>query len=126
MFCNRAQVVGWPPVRSFRKNTLASSNIKKNSDVEAKSGPGCIYVKVSLEGAPYLRKVDLKSYANYLELSSALQKMFSCFTVGMTLPLLPSLKYVQYISYFSVCVTLQLGLQSDISFKKMLSSFPTV
>lgn len=77
----KAQVVGWPPVRSFRKNTLAS-NIKKNTDGEAKSEPGCIYVKVSLEGAPYLRKVDLKSYANYSELSSALQKMFSCFTVG--------------------------------------------
>ncbi|XP_019193748.1 PREDICTED: auxin-responsive protein IAA27-like isoform X2 [Ipomoea nil] len=77
----KAQVVGWPPVRSFRKNTLAS-NVKKNNDVEAKPGPGCIFVKVSLEGAPYLRKVDLKSYANYSELSSALQKMFGCFTVG--------------------------------------------
>nr|GMC78190.1 auxin-responsive protein IAA27-like [Ipomoea batatas] len=77
----KAQVVGWPPVRSFRKNTLAS-NVKKNSDVEAKPGPGCIFIKVSLEGAPYLRKVDLKSYPNYSELSSALQKMFGCFTVG--------------------------------------------
>ncbi|XP_027168319.1 auxin-responsive protein IAA27-like [Coffea eugenioides] len=78
---SKAQVVGWPPIRSFRKNTLAT-NLSKNSDAEAKSGPSCLYVKVSMDGAPYLRKVDLKTYCNYAELSSALEKMFSCFTIG--------------------------------------------
>ncbi|KAL9350722.1 hypothetical protein Peur_057977 [Populus x canadensis] len=78
----KAQVVGWPPIRSFRKNTMASSLVKNNEDVEGKSGYGCLYVKVSMDGAPYLRKVDLKTYSNYLELSSALEKMFSCFTIG--------------------------------------------
>ncbi|XP_022715007.1 auxin-responsive protein IAA27-like [Durio zibethinus] len=73
----KAQVVGWPPIRSFRKNTMAS-NLAKNSDEAA----GCLYVKVSMDGAPYLRKVDLKTYKNYMELSSALEKMFSCFTIG--------------------------------------------
>ncbi|XP_014501773.1 auxin-responsive protein IAA27 [Vigna radiata var. radiata] len=78
----KAQVVGWPPIRSFRKNTMAS-NLAKNSDEgEGKSGFGCLYVKVSMDGAPYLRKVDLKTYNNYMELSSALEKMFSCFTIG--------------------------------------------
>jgi auxin-responsive protein IAA len=43
---------------------------------------GCLYVKVSMDGAPYLRKVDLKMYNNYKELSLALEKMFSSFTVG--------------------------------------------
>lgn len=77
----KAQVVGWPPIRSFRKNTMASS-AKNNEDAEGKSGLGCLYVKVSMDGAPYLRKVDLKIYCNYMELSSALEKMFSCFTIG--------------------------------------------
>ncbi|ESR40166.1 auxin-responsive protein IAA8 [Citrus sinensis] len=78
----KAQVVGWPPIRSFRKNTMASNLVKNNDAAEGKSGSGCLYVKVSMDGAPYLRKVDLKIYSNYMELSSALEKMFSCFTIG--------------------------------------------
>ena len=53
------------------------------TEEEDKSGPEtCLYVKVSMEGAPYLRKIDLKTYKSYVELSSALEKMFSCFTLG--------------------------------------------
>ncbi|GLU22243.1 hypothetical protein SLE2022_383320 [Rubroshorea leprosula] len=78
----KAQVVGWPPIRSFRKNTMATNLVKNTEDGEGKSGAGCLYIKVSMEGAPYLRKVDLKNYNNYVELSSALEKMFSCFTIG--------------------------------------------
>nr|XP_043614462.1 auxin-responsive protein IAA9 [Erigeron canadensis] len=77
----KAQVVGWPPVRSFRKNILAT-NAKNNDEVDGKPGPGALFVKVSMDGAPYLRKVDLRSYTTYQELSSALEKMFSCFTIG--------------------------------------------
>ncbi|KAK2970960.1 hypothetical protein RJ640_027441 [Escallonia rubra] len=76
----KAQVVGWPPIRSFRKNSMAVNPPK--SDEDAKLGSGCLYVKVSMDGAPYLRKVDLKTYSSYMELSSALEKMFSCFTIG--------------------------------------------
>ncbi|KAH9612275.1 hypothetical protein KSS87_019103 [Heliosperma pusillum] len=68
----KAQVVGWPPIRSFRKNTLATNS--KNMDP--------LFVKVSMDGAPYLRKVDLSIYSTYEELSSGLEKMFSCFTLG--------------------------------------------
>ncbi|XP_028245107.1 auxin-responsive protein IAA27-like isoform X2 [Glycine soja] len=79
----KAQVVGWPPIRSFRKNTMMAYNLAKcDNEAEEKSGVGCLYVKVSMDGAPYLRKVDLKTYSNYIELSSALEKMFSCFTIG--------------------------------------------
>ncbi|GLJ33385.1 hypothetical protein SUGI_0671550 [Cryptomeria japonica] len=35
-----------------------------------------------MDGAPYMRKVDLKLYSCYLELSTTLEKMFSCFTIG--------------------------------------------
>ncbi|KAL1551524.1 auxin-responsive protein IAA27-like [Salvia divinorum] len=80
---SKAQVVGWPPIRSFRKNTLATNTPKKD-DVGGNSGTGtsCLYVKVSMDGAPYLRKIDLKTYCSYTEISSALEKMFSCFTIG--------------------------------------------
>lgn len=36
-----------------------------------------------MDGAPYLRKVDLKLYKSYQELSDALGKMFSSFTIGI-------------------------------------------
>ncbi|GAB2293688.1 hypothetical protein Dimus_027901 [Dionaea muscipula] len=77
----KAQVVGWPPIRSFRKNSLATTS-KNNDEVDGKAGPGALFIKVSMDGAPYLRKVDLKAYAAYQELSSALETMFTCFTIG--------------------------------------------
>ncbi|KAK4775681.1 hypothetical protein SAY87_023642 [Trapa incisa] len=70
----KAQIVGWPPVRSYRKNSLQH----KKADHEAASG---IYVKVSMDGAPYLRKIDLKVYKGYPELLRALENMFK-FTAG--------------------------------------------
>jgi auxin-responsive protein IAA len=36
---------------------------------------------VGMNGAPYKRKIDLKTYGSDMELSSALEKMFSCFTI---------------------------------------------
>ncbi|OAY49800.1 auxin-induced protein AUX28 [Manihot esculenta] len=77
----KAQVVGWPPVRSFRKNMLS---VQKSSTEECEqklSGNGnATFVKVSLDGAPYLRKVDLSMCKSYQELSDALGKMFSSFS----------------------------------------------
>lgn len=77
----KAQVVGWPPIRSFRKNSLAT-NSKNTEEVDGKVGVGALFIKVSMDGAPYLRKVDLKNYTTYPELSTALEKMFSCFTIS--------------------------------------------
>ncbi|KAJ8527236.1 hypothetical protein K7X08_029713 [Anisodus acutangulus] len=57
----KAQVVGWPPVRSYRKNVLQAS-----------------YVKVSMDGAAYLRKIDLNIYKSYPQLLKALENMFKC------------------------------------------------
>ncbi|CAH1425500.1 unnamed protein product [Lactuca virosa] len=79
---SKAQVVGWPPIRSFRKNTM-TANLSKNDDANAaEENLGCLYVKVSMDGAPYLRKVDLKTCKNYSQLSKALEKMFDRFTLG--------------------------------------------
>lgn len=78
----RAQVVGWPPVRSYRKNAMS----QKSTDAGEKGGSGGggsgMFVKVCMDGAPYLRKVDLKMYKSYQELSNALAKMFSSFTMA--------------------------------------------
>ena len=72
--------MGWPPVRSFRKNIVS---VQKNSNDEAeKASSSAAFVKVSMDGAPYLRKVDLKLYKSYKDLSEALGKMFSSFTIG--------------------------------------------
>ncbi|KAK9991917.1 hypothetical protein SO802_026902 [Lithocarpus litseifolius] len=69
----KAQIVGWPPIRSYRKNNLQP----KKTEAE---GSG-IYVKVSMDGAPYLRKIDLRVYNGYPELLKALENMFK-FTIG--------------------------------------------
>jgi hypothetical protein len=70
----RARVVGWPPVRSYRKNALA--------DVAGSSKAAKKFVKVAVDGAPYLRKVDLEAYAGYDQLLCALQdKFFAHFTI---------------------------------------------
>ncbi|KAL9264903.1 Auxin-responsive protein IAA27-like protein [Drosera capensis] len=82
---SKAQMVGWPPIRSFRRNTMASASAKHGEDdeTEEKCESGCcLYVKVGMDGAPYLRKVDLSTYRSYAELSSALEKMFRCFIAG--------------------------------------------
>ncbi|XP_021903218.1 auxin-responsive protein IAA16-like [Carica papaya] len=54
--------VGWPPVRSYRRRVVG----------------GCKYVKVAIDGAPYLRKVDLQLYGSYQGFSTALQQLFTC------------------------------------------------
>ena len=71
--------MGWPPVRSFRKNMLSAQK-SSTTDESSKPGGNAALVKVSMDGAPYLRKVDLNMYKTYPELSDALAKMFSSFT----------------------------------------------
>ncbi|URE26040.1 Dihydrouridine synthase (Dus) [Musa troglodytarum] len=70
----KKQVVGWPPVRSYRMNSI---RVRK---MEAEDSTG-IYVKVGMDGAPYLRKVDLRVYNSYKELMEALNYMFKCFSL---------------------------------------------
>ncbi|KAH0664717.1 hypothetical protein KY285_025923 [Solanum tuberosum] len=66
----KVQIVGWPPVRSYRKNVIVQAKI---SNIDVSLG---MYVKVSMDGAPYLRKIDLRVYKNYQELLNALEFMF--------------------------------------------------
>ncbi|KAJ4873312.1 Auxin-responsive protein IAA7 [Raphanus sativus] len=81
----KAQVVGWPPVRNYRKNMMTqqkTSAEEEASSEKAGNGGGAALVKVSMDGAPYLRKVNLTMYKSYQDLSDALAKMFSSFTMG--------------------------------------------
>lgn len=66
---SKAPIIGWPPVRSYRKNNL---QVKKVTD-SSESG---MFVKVSMDGAPYLRKIDLNVYSGYPDLLKALEAMF--------------------------------------------------
>ncbi|KAF4372436.1 hypothetical protein F8388_027109 [Cannabis sativa] len=63
-------VVGWPPVCSYRK----------------KNNNNCVVnVKVSMDGAPFLRKLDLSTMHNkggYSHLALALENLFGCFGIG--------------------------------------------
>lgn len=74
----RAQVVGWPPIRSYRRNSF------QQKKTEADGAGAGMYVKVSMDGAPYLRKVDLKVYKSYPELLKALENLFKL-TIGKNL-----------------------------------------
>ncbi|KAL3528685.1 hypothetical protein ACH5RR_008007 [Cinchona calisaya] len=84
-----APVVGWPPIRSFRKNLASNSHLKSTSgspNVEVsnkianeKAVENCqkvLFVKINMDGVPIGRKVDLKAYDSYEKLSSAVDELF--------------------------------------------------
>ena len=60
----KARAVGWPPVRAYRRNALREEG-------------ACKLVKVAVDGAPYLRKVDLAAHGGYEVLLRALHGMFA-------------------------------------------------
>ncbi|XP_068328117.1 auxin-induced protein IAA4-like [Pyrus communis] len=66
----KARIAGWPPVRSMRQKSLVVVESSRK------------YVKVSADGAPYLRKLDLEMYKSYQELLRALEQMFPSLTIS--------------------------------------------
>ncbi|OWM90270.1 hypothetical protein CDL15_Pgr006591 [Punica granatum] len=99
-----SQVVGWPPIRAYRMNSLANpgkspSNKESNSTVgkdntksiaqqmkncgngrDSNPKQGLLskssYVKVNMDGVPIGRKVDLSVHDCYEKLAHTLDKMF--------------------------------------------------
>ncbi|XP_015902428.2 auxin-responsive protein IAA26 isoform X1 [Ziziphus jujuba] len=83
-----APVVGWPPIRSFRKNLASSSSSKPGTESqnvvptkisgekEAETCKKGLFVKINMDGVPIGRKVDLKAYDSYEKLSSAVDELF--------------------------------------------------
>ncbi|KAL3528808.1 hypothetical protein ACH5RR_008130 [Cinchona calisaya] len=77
-------VVGWPPVCSYRrKNSF-------NGHEESRK----MYVKVSMDGAPFLRKFDLAAQKCYSDLEINLEKLFGCYGIGEALNDADSSEYV--------------------------------
>ncbi|XP_042409740.1 auxin-responsive protein IAA6-like [Zingiber officinale] len=76
-------VVGWPPIRSFRKN-LATNSAKQAVEPETRrmveevkvEGNKGLLVKINMDGIPIGRKVDLKAYDTYEKLSNAVEDLF--------------------------------------------------
>lgn len=85
-----APVVGWPPIRSFRKNLAGASASKSPTsespnDVPSKTvnekpahepGRKNPFVKINMDGVPIGRKVDLNAYDSYEKLSAAVDELF--------------------------------------------------
>ncbi|KAK8550442.1 hypothetical protein V6N13_118960 [Hibiscus sabdariffa] len=78
-------VVGWPPVRSFRKNLASNSlskaasesSIDKDTGVKPENPKTQLFVKINMEGIPIGRKINLSAYNSYEELSLAIDELFS-------------------------------------------------
>ncbi|KAL0905566.1 hypothetical protein M5K25_023997 [Dendrobium thyrsiflorum] len=80
-----APVVGWPPIRSFRKNISITSNKQSNEFKNGAQDNGLkvetckkgLFVKINMDGIPIGRKVDLNAYDSYQKLSSVVGELFS-------------------------------------------------
>ncbi|XP_019181485.1 PREDICTED: auxin-responsive protein IAA13-like [Ipomoea nil] len=98
-----SQVVGWPPIRAYRMNSLVNQgktlnaeddkgmggdekkeNSKKKMNHGNNSDDGCGvkekgslgFVKVNMDGLPIGRKVDLNAHTSYETLAQTLEEMF--------------------------------------------------
>ncbi|KDP34174.1 hypothetical protein JCGZ_07745 [Jatropha curcas] len=87
-----AAVVGWPPIRSFRRNLASSSSnskltatddlANKTSTEDCTINPqnyNCkndLFVKINMEGVPIGRKINLNAYDSYQKLSVAIDELF--------------------------------------------------
>ncbi|KAK8342216.1 hypothetical protein V6Z11_A08G222300 [Gossypium hirsutum] len=90
-----SQVVGWPPIRAYRMNSMVNQakvltmeNRKKETSMVENSSIGgyrndgntklkkSTFVKVNMDGTPIGRKVDLNAHESYEKLAKTLEDMF--------------------------------------------------
>ncbi|KAG7031734.1 Auxin-responsive protein IAA18, partial [Cucurbita argyrosperma subsp. argyrosperma] len=83
-----ASAVGWPPIRSSRKNYVVPRSSKPNplelSKEAVKEGnasksdccSGQMFVKVCMDGVPIGRKLNLQAYNSYDQLSAGIHELF--------------------------------------------------
>lgn len=113
-----SQVVGWPPIRAYRMNSMANQaksvatgennsqfdDIKRkdvrygaDENANAKSKErvpkNCLFVKVNMDGVAIGRKVDLSAHSSYESLAQMLEEMFTNRAVESML--LPLISYTQ-------------------------------
>lgn len=90
--------MGWPPIRSSRKNRASSSFLKLISESQnlvenkaareknpVKSSQKGLFVKINMDGVAIGRKVDLKACDSYKKLSSAVDELFRGLLAGFHL-----------------------------------------
>ena len=119
-------MVGWPPIRAFRINSLVNQAKDNNSDADAIASKKnnsirteCIstknqekkagiinvgitrFVKVNMDGDPIGRKVDLSAHHSYETLALALEAMFHKPTTRLNSS---ARKLSQLADYSSVCI----------------------
>nr|GMD48717.1 auxin-responsive protein IAA29 [Ipomoea batatas] len=75
-------LVGWPPIRSWRKRQLHNHQgggwvAVTNERIVANGGRNSTFVKVKMEGVAIGRKIDLSLYNSYQVLTNNLINMFS-------------------------------------------------
>ncbi|KAK6259898.1 hypothetical protein SCA6_014372 [Theobroma cacao] len=99
---SRHQVVGWPPIRAYRMNSMVNQakavategfnstmeNHKNETSMVEKRTIGSyqnsgnsklrksLFVKVNMDGIPIGRKVDLNAHESYEKLAKTLEDMF--------------------------------------------------
>ncbi|XP_066399800.1 auxin-responsive protein IAA26-like [Miscanthus floridulus] len=71
-----------PPGVNARKARRARKN-GQHQQPSSSSGMMQAFVKVSMDGTPYLRKVDVAAYDDYGELVEALNELFCCCSIGL-------------------------------------------
>lgn len=75
-------VIGWPPVRAFRRNLATSSRASlehqngKKEDKPEQTTKRAPFVKINMDGIPIGRKIDLSALGSYDELSLSVDKLF--------------------------------------------------
>ncbi|CAL4954640.1 unnamed protein product [Urochloa decumbens] len=85
-----APVVGWPPIRSFRRNLANGSSSKQSigpqkDQASTKEKLACTknpLIKINMDGVPIGRKVNLAAYDSYEKLSLAVKELFHGFLQG--------------------------------------------
>ncbi|XP_020575273.1 auxin-responsive protein IAA7-like isoform X2 [Phalaenopsis equestris] len=77
-------VVGWPPIRSFRKNIAITSTKQSNelkngvreNVLKGNTSKKGLFVKINMDGIPIGRKLDLNACENYQKLCSIVEELF--------------------------------------------------
>ncbi|KAJ8452022.1 hypothetical protein Cgig2_016603 [Carnegiea gigantea] len=90
---HKSMAVGWPPVCSYRKRSIGS----EKECMEAHGGHGSYskrLVKISKDGVPILRKIDVGDFKDYFDLAAAVEKLFACSTLGEAMKDAENAEYV--------------------------------
>lgn len=80
-------VVGWPPVRSFRRNLTNGTSSKQSPERQKDEAADKVklickkrpLVKINMDGIPIGRKVNLAAYDSYQRLAFAVEELFRGF-----------------------------------------------